>query len=447
MTEPDDPRAAFIKAACVPRDSWHASGTLDDAESILAAHPELRSSDIHTAAILGDDSAVRRWLLVDPTAATTKGGPYDWDALTHLCFSRYLRLDPKRSDGFLQAATALLDQGASANTGWFEPGHQPGPEWEPVLYGAAGIAHHPELTRLLLAKGADPNDGEVTYHTPESADNGALKALVESGKLTDDSLAIMLLRKSDWHDYEGIKYLLEHGADPNRMTHWGFTGLHQSLRRDNDLKHIEAMLDYRADPHLPAQRDGLSAVELAVRRGRRDVLDAFDRRGIPLRLGGALRLIAACARDDGAAVHSIAQSEPQHLAEVLAQGGTLLAQFAGTANTAGVRQLLDLGVDIAAVHEEGDGYFGIAKNSTALHVATWRAWHETVRFLIARGAPVNALDGRGRTPLTLAIAACVDSYWKYRRSPESVEALVQAGASKTGVKLPTGYSEIDKLLE
>ena len=45
----------------------------------------------------------------------------------------------------------------------------------------------------------------------------------------------MLLRKADWHDYEGIKYLLEHGADPNLMTMWGYTALHQALRRDNAL--------------------------------------------------------------------------------------------------------------------------------------------------------------------------------------------------------------------
>jgi hypothetical protein len=44
-----DPRAAFIDAA-----TWH--GTLEPAEAILAAHPELASSDIHTAAILGHDT-------------------------------------------------------------------------------------------------------------------------------------------------------------------------------------------------------------------------------------------------------------------------------------------------------------------------------------------------------------------------------------------------------
>src|SRR5262249_9547053 len=155
-----------------------------------------------------------------------------------------------------------------------------------------GVAHHAELTRLLLERGADPNDGEVTYHTPETYDNEALKILVESGKLTADSLATMLLRKADWHDLDGVKYLLEHGADPNRMTHWRRTALHQAVQRDNYIKIIEAMLDHGGNPLL--QQNGRSAVAMAARRGRGDVLAEFERRGIPIDLQGVERLIAAC---------------------------------------------------------------------------------------------------------------------------------------------------------
>ena len=117
-----------------------------------------------------------------------------------------------------------------------------------------------------------------------------------------------------------------------------------------------------------------------------------------------------------------------------------------TANTDGIRLLLALGVKIDALYEEGDPYFDIARNSTALHVAAWRAWPGTVKFLIESGAPVDAVDGKGRTPLALAVRACVDSYWAYRRSPESVQALLNAGASVTGVAYPSGYEAVDELL-
>jgi len=448
-----DPQAAFVEAACAPRESGHASGTLERAEAILAAHPEVVGSDIHTAAILGDDTAVHRFLQRDPRNATAKGGPYGWDALTHLCFSRYLRLDKARSDGFVRAARALLDAGASANTGWYEMNHQPNPEWESALYGAAGVAHHAELTRLLLERGANPNDGEVPYHSPETHDNAALKVLVESGKFNEDSLGMILLRKTDWHDYEGIKWLLEQGVDPNRRTRWGKTALHNAILSDNALDIIEVLLDHGADPTLIADRPdrwartlaGRSAVAMAARRGRGDVLASLERRGIPIELHGVDRLIAACARNDAAGVRSIATREPHLVRELVAQGGKLLAEFAGTWNTEGVGHLLDLGVPITALYE-GDGYFDIAPDSTALHLAAWKGLPPTVKLLIGRGAPVDAKDGKGRTPLVLAVKACVDSYWTYRRTPEAVRALLDAGASVDGVLHPSGYAEVDELL-
>jgi len=48
--------------------------------------------------------------------------------------------------------------------------------------------------------------------------------------------------------------------------------------------------------------------------------------------------------------------------------------------------------------------------------------------------------------LQLAVRACIDSYWTYRRKPDSVAALLAAGARTEGIELPAGYSAIDELL-
>jgi ankyrin repeat protein len=448
MPTPTDPIAAFIEAACVPRTTSHASGSLEQAEIMLARYPSIARSSIHVAAILGDEAAISEFLERDPDTATATGGPYGWDALTHLCFSRYLRLDAARSDAFVRSARALLDAGASANTGWSETIDHPNPRpiFESAIYGAAGIARHAALTRLLLERGADPNDEETPYHVPETYDNTVLRILLESGTLNDRSLTWLLLRKTDWHDLEGVRLVLSHHANPNTVTFFGDNALHHAIRRDNGLEIIESLLDYGADPAIPNTRDGRSAAAMAAHRGRGDVLALFTKRGIALDLSGVDRLIAACATDDRDTVRSLRAAAPGLEADLVERAGPLLAEFAGVGNAAGVRQLLDCGVSPTALYAEGDPYFDIATDSTALHVAAWRAWPDVVKELIARGTPVNATDGKGRTALALAVKACVDSYWTERRTPESVRALLDAGASVAGVDMPSGYEPVDALL-
>lgn len=431
----DDPRAAFLAAA-----TWH--GDLEHAEAILAAHPELRSGDLHTAATLGDDATVRQVLAHDPASVNAKSAPYGGDALNYLCLSKYLRLDPSRSDAFLRAATALLDAGADPNTGFWTTGRHP--ERETALYGAAGVAHHAALSRLLLERGADPTDVEVVYHSPESYDNDAMKLVALTGKLSSDDLAMMLVRKHDWHDVEGAKWLLEHGADPNLERRRGWSPMHHALARDNNLKMFALLLDHGANPMLVV--DGLTCVARAAREGRSDVLELFVQRGIAVELTGVDHLISACAMGDAASVRSIAAAQPGLVGEVLAMGGELLTKFAGTCNPPGVRQLLDLGVDVAAPFTAGDGYWDEAPGSLAIHVAAWRGCPAVVKLLVERGSPVDLADAKGRTPLALAIKACVDSYWTEMRSPDSVQALLDAGASVAGIPFPSGYQEVDDLL-
>lgn len=59
---------------------------------------------------------------------------------------------------------------------------------------------------------------------------------------------------------------------------------------------------------------------------------------------------------------------------------------------------------------------------------------------------MDALDGKGRTAMMLAVKACVDSYWMGRRKPDSVRALLDGGAAVAGIELPCGYDEVDALL-
>ena len=442
MSHVADPLADFLRAACVSREGDHAAGALEQAREILAAHPEVAGASIHAAAVLGDEGAVRRFLAGDPASATARGGPYAWDALTYLCFSRYLRLERERSAAFVASARALLDAGADPNAGWLEDTHQPEPTFESVLYGAAGIAHDAELTRLLLERGADPNDDEVPYHAPEWFDNRAMEAVVESGRLAPPGLTTMLHRKLDWTDYEGVPWLLAHGADPNQLSRWGRRALHHALQRDNPMSFVELLLDHGADPTL-ADADGLSAIQQAARLGRADALGAFQRRGFTTTLQGDDAFLAACACGDESSARGIATVAPDLVARLRQQDSAALARFAGAGNTPGVRILLDFGFDIAArAGRAGE------PGGSALHLAVWRERPDTVQLLVLRGAPLEATNASDFTPLALAVRAQTQaSEFTPHESLEILEMLLAAGARVDAVKpFPTGHAGADAVL-
>ena len=447
LEELDDPVDAFIEFACVDRHGWHGSGALGYAEMILARYPKVADANIYSAAVLGDQATVRAWLQRDSALATACGGPHSWDALTYLCFSRYLRIDKTRSEFFVATARALLEAGASADTGWTEYiDDPPRPIRESAAYGAAALAQNPGLTKLLLDFGADPNDEETPYHVAETYDNAVLKILLESGRLDQSSLATVAARKCDWHDEKGLELALEHGADPNYMTRWKYSPFHQSIRRDNGLVMIEMLLVHGANPYLPNNHDGHNAIQMAAHYGRGDILAMLECGGYEIRLDGLDSMLGACARGHLDNARAMATRDPELLTQLLSIGGSMLARFAGANNATGVQCLLALGVPASAPWREGDSYWDLTHDSTALHVAAWRAHHELVKTLIAAGAPVNARDARNRTALQLAVKACTESYWKYRRQPDSVAALLAAGATTDGIDGPTGYGAIDELL-
>jgi len=392
----------FIVAASAPR-SAHPTGTLDDADAILASHPEVAAADIYVVAILGDHVGVRRLLAHERGRATAKGGPYGWDALTYLCFSRYLRL--RGSDGFVRAAEALLDAGTDPNTGFYEPDHLPVPTFESALYGAAGVAHHGGLTRLLLARGADPNlGGEVGYHAPEGFDNEAMQAVVESGRLAAGGLTTMLHRKLDWTDLDGVRWLLEHGADPNAISGWGDRALHHSLARGNALPIVETLVHYGGDPSLTAPNHaGRSAAAVAARLGRADALELFTRTGSDLDLHGDDAFFAALARADHAGLHALSTAEPQIVERLTSEHPEMVATLAGAGNAPAVALALDLGFPLSP---------------DALGIAVWRERTDTVRLLLARGAAVSDHE------LSLAERALTEgSEWTPHHSREILDLL------------------------
>src|SRR5262249_60099216 len=128
-----------------------------------------------------------------------RGGPRGWPPLAYVCHSCFAPADLARD---------LLARGADPN-GFFvnEYGRMS------ALYGAAGVVHDPELTRVLLEAGADPDDNESLYHSTEAESTSCLGLLLEHGATISGTNA--LPHALDDERIEHVRLLLEAGADPN----------------------------------------------------------------------------------------------------------------------------------------------------------------------------------------------------------------------------------------
>ena len=124
-----------------------ADGRRDHAEALLALDPELGREGLDAALVLGEAERVRAALARDPGLATRPGGARDWLPLLYPCHSAFL--GGERTDGLVECARVLLEAGADPDSSWQHP------EFGSLgaLYGAAGVAHEPRMTRAAAGGG------------------------------------------------------------------------------------------------------------------------------------------------------------------------------------------------------------------------------------------------------------------------------------------------------
>jgi ankyrin repeat protein len=331
------------------------------AEAMLAARPEI-ADDPWARLVLGcgwDD---------DPSAP---GGPRNWAPLVYVCHSCF----PSAA-----LARELLARGADPNASFHnEYGAMS------ALYGAAGVAHDPELTRVLLEAGANPDDGESLYHATEAGSTECLRLLLEHGASSRGTNA--LAHALDGDSLEAVRLLLEAGADPNEGAL-----LAHAVRRGRGPEAVRLLAAHGADLDRAGGETWRGAVPLrtpyqhARLRGRDDTAATLAELGASTALDPADEAVEAIARGERPRVALSGTLDPD------AQEVIVLAALRG-----------HLDVVVAAVGPDFRGVVGGSPAGSLLHHAAWIGSPDLVRGLLEGGAdPTGGAGSEAGTPLAWA---------------------------------------------
>jgi len=399
------------------------------AARMLAANPDLAGHGFATAVILGDAGRVRAEIAADPGLATRADPRSGWTPLHAACASQWHRLDPARADGLLEVVRILLDAGADPNESTGGQGGHGG--WTPLRCAVAG-ASNPPVTRLLLERGAVPGDHDL-YLAAFSGDHECLRLLLGSTTDVAGIARMALAAPISLDNLEGVRLLLEAGADPRRYdddAREPAPAAYAAVRRGCSAGLIDLLLAYGAEPDLPGP-DGRSPLTLATVEGREDLAGVLLRHGATDDTTDADRFLAASLRADSGAVQrqlALDPGLPGRLTD--AQRGAALVGAAQAGDVAAIGLMLDLGFPVNARGGEDGG--------TALHAAAYAGSAEAVRLLLERGADIEVRDASwDSTPLDWG---AVGSGYRPDTSQDPdwtavVQTLLDAGASTEGITL------------
>jgi ankyrin repeat protein len=358
----------------------------DLAARMLADKPDLAATDPILACAVGDEDAIRRaiaqpdWVnrtsaLVCPDCGAALGRP-PLVAVTH---SSLVHLDPFR-DRLHRAARLLLDAGADPNQTWLAAPNMP----LSALYGAAGLTHDPEMTRLLLAAGANPNDNESLYHSTESSDHTCLTLLLDAGAVVEGTNA--LHHQLDKDDLDGLRLLLAHAKDVSDTSSPLGSPVLWAIRRRRSAAHVRALLDAGANPRART-KDGVSAYLFASRSGLHAVVERRGSAGAGETLSIDDQFVAACARGDASDARRLKAVKPDVIDELSGPQLLQLPNLAAAGDRQAVMLMVELGWPITV--RGGDWH------ASALNHAVFRGDPALARFLLEHGASWTERHGYG----------------------------------------------------
>ncbi len=400
-------------------------GAAARASRLLARHPGIAHASLYTELVLGDAASAGARLQKQPDAARLPGGVQEWEPLLYVCHTSLHQRAPERLAGLVAIARDLIARGADPNAEYHFQWHRELPRT--ALWGALCVSRHLPLAEVLLEAGANPTDGVSTHIVAGGGDLASLE-LLHRYRVDVNGLRggvpplryILSWAHNDGPRVAGIRWLLEHGADPNLP--WSEPGdapIHVVAQRW-DVAMLELLVSHGAD--IKQRRaDGRTAHTVAELHGNAAVAAWLLEHGATDERTTLERFISACARGERASADALLQAHPELRRELQDEHHRMMHVPAEQGAVGVLETMLACGFDPSVADADG---------VTALHKAAMAGQAGTVRVLLAHGAPVNALDGMfAATPLVWASHGWKEESPAHARYVDVARLLIDAGSS------------------
>jgi hypothetical protein len=369
--EPDEARSEddFLALVCLTYGD-DAPAFRSRGLDMLLDNPATATRDIWAAAATASTDAVRGFA----ANAAEQGGPFAWEPLMYLCYSRV----PSSEAGVLDTARVLLDAGADPNVGYLWHGL---PTPFTALTGVFGGGeanqppheHSPALARLLLERGANANDAQALYNRQFRPGTEHLELLFDYGLGQGDG--------GPWRARLGAQMespveMLQH------QLRWAIQ--HNMLDRVRLFAERGVDLNTRFAQRLWPIADGRTPAEFALLCGHGAIVDELAKYGaLAPELDAVDQFVAAVMAGEEPAGDGAAARERRP---------SLVVQATAAGRYEAVRIAVEHGFDVNAL---GRADAPVEQPwQTALHTAVERNLADMVRFLLDLGADPSIEDAR-----------------------------------------------------